>query len=550
MYQDSYKVARTILAYHNQKVTEDILDTKSEEKGYLDNQALFAAYNNNIDLSSLNLTELQLKIIKRCENIRTELVGSKFMPGINSNITNFLQNYYQKLLLNSNEETQLVEAIFITIRNLLLPTHYISYYGNEQIIAISLIYIPQIKAAIDDELEFAKIMQQIINEVLLARVRRKTKSTENKKKQFIATKKQDIVKKPSKRELQESKAPTIQKASSSPSQESNQHEFISKATNSIYINSIIASPSQVQQYKIYTTEFDQTILANKLTTHQELLNLRNQLNLKMKDLKKTALKSALKLQLKLQTKQLRNHFINNEDGILDSKKLSNIVTNPLKLNYFKQINKHLTNHTIVTLLIDNSGSMRGKPIAIAAICAEIISKILERCSIKTEILGFTTRHWKGGESYKKWQKEGAPTNPGRLNDLRHIIYKSSSISWHSAKLNLGVMLKDGLLKENIDGEALAWAYTRIIKKPEPRKLLIIISDGAPVDDCTISSNQKSLLDNHLKDTIKHIESNKKIELIAIGVGHDVNRYYSDAINIKTIDELNDTLLQKLTEVIS
>jgi cobaltochelatase CobT len=237
-----------------------------------------------------------------------------------------------------------------------------------------------------------------------------------------------------------------------------------------------------------------------------------------------------------------------EEGYLDTSRLSRIIANPQnKLSYKKEKEVEFKD-TIVSLLIDNSGSMRGRPITVAALCSDILAKTLERCQIKTEILGFTTKAWKGGESREKWIKKQKPSNPGRLNDLRHIVYKSADSPSRRSKQNLGLLLREGILKENIDGEALMWANSRLKNRQEKRKILIVISDGAPVDDSTLSVNPGNYLEKNLREVIYQIEKNKEVELIAIGIGHDVSRYYSKAVTIMDVDQLGEVLLEELSEI--
>ena len=237
-----------------------------------------------------------------------------------------------------------------------------------------------------------------------------------------------------------------------------------------------------------------------------------------------------------------------EEGILDSSKLTIVIMDPYNSLSFKKEKKTDFKDTLVTLLIDNSGSMRGKPISVAAICADILSRTLERCMVKVEILGFTTKHWKGGSSREKWMKNDKPSLPGRLNDLRHIVYKSADTQWRQAKNNMGLMLKEGLLKENIDGEALKWAFNKMNKRKEDRKILMVISDGAPVDDSTLSANTSDYLETNLKKTVKWIESKSNIELLAIGIGHDVTRYYNKAVKITDVQDLGDVMINQLTDL--
>ena len=304
------------------------------------------------------------------------------------------------------------------------------------------------------------------------------------------------------------------------------------------------------RYKFYTQEFDEIINAEELESEEELLRLRQNLDQQLQGLKNFISKLANRLQRKLLAKQNRSWNFDLEEGSLDTSRLTRIITDPLNSLSFKKEKDVKFKDTLVTILIDNSGSMRGKPISVAAICADILSRTLERCSVKVEILGFTTKQWKGGKSRQKWLDNEKPLFPGRLNDLRHIIYKSADTPWRQSKNNMGLMLKEGLLKENIDGEALKWAYNKILTRKEERKILMVISDGAPVDDSTLSTNTSDYLENNLKQTVKWIEKNSSVELLAIGIGHDVSRYYNRAIKIADVQDLGDVMINQLTDLFS
>ena len=301
-----------------------------------------------------------------------------------------------------------------------------------------------------------------------------------------------------------------------------------------------------KEYKIYTSEFDETEKAETLENSEEISKLRKNLDQQLTSFQDIITKLANKLQRQLLAKQNRSWEFDLEEGLLDSSKLPRIIIDPYNSLSFKKEKDLEFKDTVVTLLIDNSGSMRGRPITIAALCADILSRTLERCSVKVEILGFTTKNWKGGKSREKWNKHGKLKNPGRLNDLRHIIYKSADTHWRQSKKNLGLMLKEGLLKENIDGEAITWAFNRLKKRKEERKILMVISDGAPVDDSTLSVNSGDFLEKHLKQTVKSIEKNSDIEILAIGIGHDVSRYYKKAIKIADVQELGDVMISQLS----
>lgn len=299
-------------------------------------------------------------------------------------------------------------------------------------------------------------------------------------------------------------------------------------------------------YQAYTTEFDQIRDAADLCDSEELVRLRFQLDQQLSHLQGVVARLANRLQRRLLAKQTRSWDFDLEEGILDAARLARIVANPTLTLSYKQEKDTEFRDTVVTLLIDNSGSMRGRPITVAALSADILARTLERCGVKVEILGFTTSQWKGGKAREQWIANGKPENPGRLNDLRHIIYKAADTPWRRVRKNLGLMLKEGILKENIDGEALLWAHNRLIGRSEQRRILMVISDGAPVDDSTLSVNQGSYLEHHLRSVIDYIETRSPIDLLAIGIGHDVTRYYRRAVTIMDAEELGGTVLKQLT----
>ena len=306
--------------------------------------------------------------------------------------------------------------------------------------------------------------------------------------------------------------------------------------------------SRVSDYKLFSTKFDETIAAEDLCDAEELTRLRAYLDKQINHLQGVVARLANRLQRRLMAQQNRAWDFDLEEGILDPARLTRIVIDaqqPLSFKHEKDTNFR---DTVVTLLIDNSGSMRGRPISVAATCADILARTLERCGVKTEILGFTTRAWKGGQARELWLQSGKPPMPGRLNDLRHIIYKSADSPWRRARKNLGLMMREGLLKENIDGEALDWAHKRLLARPEQRKILMMISDGAPVDDSTLSVNPGNYLEKHLRFVIEEIETRSPVELIAIGIGHDVTRYYRRAVTIVDAEELGGAMTEKLAEL--
>ncbi|MCL4714724.1 MAG: cobaltochelatase subunit CobT [Hyphomonadaceae bacterium] len=301
-------------------------------------------------------------------------------------------------------------------------------------------------------------------------------------------------------------------------------------------------------YKVFTRAYDEVIGAEELCDGEELARLRAYLDAQLKPLQSVVGRLANRLQRRLLAKQNRAWTFDLEEGLLDTARLTRVITDPMQALSFKQEEDMPFKDTVVTLLLDNSGSMRGRPIMVAALCADILARTLERCGVKVEILGFTTRAWKGGESKQRWQEAGRPPQPGRLNDLRHVIYKAADAPWRRSRRNLGLMMREGLLKENIDGEALLWAHERLLARPEQRRILMVISDGAPVDDSTLSANPGNYLERHLRTVIHWIETRSPVELIAIGIGHDVTRYYRRAVTITDAEQLGGVMTEKLAEL--
>ncbi len=303
-------------------------------------------------------------------------------------------------------------------------------------------------------------------------------------------------------------------------------------------------------YTAFTKAYDEVVTATELASPSELEQLSRQLEQKLTQFQSITAKLAARLQRLLLARQARHWAFDLEDGMLDSRKLARVIIHPEEQLIYKIEKESEFRDTVITLLIDNSGSMRGRPITIAALCADIMSRTLERCGVKVEVLGFTTREWKGGQSYKSWMASGRPQHPGRLNDLRHIIYKSADMSWRKSRRGFALMLKDGILKENIDGEAIGWACERLLARPEQRRILMVISDGAPVDDSTLSTNHSRYLDTHLREVISSVENAGVIELVAIGIGHDVTRYYKRAVTISEISKLGETMTDQLVKLFS
>ncbi|MCK5658854.1 MAG: cobaltochelatase subunit CobT, partial [Alphaproteobacteria bacterium] len=330
-----------------------------------------------------------------------------------------------------------------------------------------------------------------------------------------------------------------------------QEEDVAESKESETLNRPTPKDDTVQffgDYRVYTTQLDEVVNARDLCDSEELQTLRRMLDRQLVRLQGVITRLANRLQRKLMAQQTLSWNFDLEEGILDSARLSRIVTNPYHPVTYKQETNAAFRDTVVTLLIDNSGSMRGRPITIAAMSADILARTLERCGVRVEILGFTTRAWKGGGAREKWISEGKPPNPGRLNNLRHIVYKDAESPWRHARIGLGLMLREGLLKENIDGEALLWAYNRLMARQEQRKILMVISDGAPVDDSTLSANRGDYLEEHLRRVIDWIETRTPVQLVAIGIGHDVTRYYRRAVTLVDVEELGGAITEKLAEL--
>jgi cobaltochelatase CobT len=537
-------------------------------RGMVDSAALQLRYHDKKTHKNYIPTENKNShlIFEAAEKARVESIGSNLMRGISQNIDNkiifdFLHNDYEKQ--SDSDTPPLGEAVYLLVREALtgvkpplITKNLMDKWGNLIQIKIAK-QLKQLAKNIDNQEEFAKASLELIKNLRLTETgefeeQEKDSDSEDKEQQNENPNQDD------EQEKQDSPAPVA----------SFEEDFTDKPKK---IDKLLAADDKVNPsskgvelkyrpntddyinesdeiYQIYTKEFDQIVAAEDLYDYEELTSLRKQLDKKLSQLKNINRRSANQFLRKLLSEQSKSWNFNLEDGIIDGRKLPTLIANPNYLEYCKTEKESQNNNTIVTLLLDNSGSMRGRPITVAAMSAEILAKTLEACGLKVEILGFTTVEWKGGNTRKKWQENGSPNKPGRLNDLRHIIYKSADTPWRKARKNLGVMLKEGILKENIDGEAIIWACRRLSVRPENRRILMVISDGAPVDDSTISANTVSYLDSHLRSVIKSIEKKSNIELIAIGIGHDVTRYYTNSVTIKEIDELENTMFQQLTEV--
>ncbi len=496
------------------------------------------------------------KLYEIAEKIRCEKIGSDQFKGVKNNIEKYYQERISSLDLKNNEE-KIIESFenFLRVKffesknNKELEKKFKNYKKNlnekfkEKIDLLS--------NSTQDQAQYNSIISNLIaNMDLDENLDKEEKHEEIKDEKQEDQKHQEQKTQEKEQEKQEmsidSGVPDLENQAKESDQDGKEIE-IEDQSKSDYKKNIKKRISDLK-YKAYTEEFDEIIKAKDLESEEELNRLRKNLDQQLLQLKNFVSKLANKLQRKLLAKQNRSWNFDLEEGLLDNSKLPRIILDPFNSLSFKKEKDIEFKDTLVTILIDNSGSMRGKPISVAAICADILARTLERCSVKVEILGFTTKHWKGGASREKWMKNDKPTLPGRLNDLRHIIYKSADLPWRQEKNNMGLMLKEGLLKENIDGEALKWAYNKMSKRKEERKILMIISDGAPVDDSTLSTNSSDYLETNLKNVVKWIESKTNIELLAIGIGHDVTRYYNQAIKITDVQDLGDVMINQLTDL--
>ena len=498
------------------------------------------------------------KLYDISEKIRCEKIGTSYFKGIKNNIEKFYQKKVSGLDLKSSED-KIIESFENYLR-----TKFLNFKNDSNIDKKLKSYkkdlneklksnINELQDLTLDQEKFNSLISQLISNLSLDQNidedKKKDEKNENDEKSSKPqNQEQQTTQKDNKNEELsiDSNVPDLENEA----QESDkaEEEFELEDSSRPDLKKRGAANFSDFKYKTYTEEFDETIKAEELESTEELARLRKNLDQQLLQLKNFISKLANKLQRKLLAKQNRSWNFDLEEGLLDTSKLTRVIMDPLNSLSFKKEKDIEFKDTLVTILIDNSGSMRGKPISVAAICADILSRTLERCMVKVEILGFTTKHWKGGSSREKWMKNDKPNLPGRLNDLRHIIYKSADTQWRQAKNNMGLMLKEGLLKENIDGEALKWAFNKMNKRKEDRKILMVISDGAPVDDSTLSTNTSDYLESNLKKTVKWIESKSNIELLAIGIGHDVTRYYNRAVKITDVQDLGDVMINQLTDL--
>ena len=497
------------------------------------------------------------EIIKDLDLTRVELLGSKKFLGVSKNLEFLFRKNINSL--DANEDSSSV-AISHWLRSELLgqelgrPDSKKFEDLYEKLISFQEKYLGQLEESLESSLDFSKVIFSLLKDLEIS-VDEQHPEEENDEKNEEENEDES-----SEEENQEEEEETDSEDGQSDEQDTSiedEEMEIEEGEIDADEDSWIENRSKLeellkkvgeQEYKVYTKDFDEEVKAEELCDSEELARLRGRLDQLMESSKNAIAKLANRLQRLLLAQQNRSWEFDKEEGQLDPSKLHKIIVDPLTPLSFKIEKDSEFKDTLVSILVDSSGSMRGRSMTTAAICADIIGSTLDRCNIKTEILGFTTKHWKGGDSRKLWLEQGKIPNPGRLNDLRHIIFKPADQAWRRGRKNLGLMLREGLLKENVDGEALMWAKNRLNKRPEQRKILMVISDGAPVDDSTLSTNSTNYLDTHLRDVIKKVETASETELIAIGIGHDVTRYYKKAVTIHRAEELGGAMLDQLTSL--
>ena len=534
-------------------------------RAFADSEALKIKYTDkNVYLASEPQGTMAKALYAIAEKIRYEKIGSNKLKGIKNNITNCYQNKFKNKKIDeikTESDVPITEAFELYLRS-----HFFNIKQNNVTKKVLSHWkdlfdknlsqnLKKLDSCIENQSEFNKLVANLIDSLDFedtdANEKNEKKTESDDSSLPEGNDEEDSM---SKREDKENNDSDLN-AFESNFESSNENKDSDKEDveeNTADPNLMRGNKNELlkQKYKIFTNSYDEIKHAEELESESEIIRLRKNLDQQLTSLQSLVAKLANKLQRQLLAKQNRSWEFDLEEGMLDASKLSRVIIDPFHSLSYKMEKETEFKDTVVTLLIDNSGSMRGRPISVAAICADILSRTLERCSVKVEILGFTTKNWKGGKSREQWNQENKPMNPGRLNDLRHIIYKSADKPWRQSKKNLGLMLKEGLLKENIDGEALLWAFKRIAIRKEERKILMIISDGAPVDDSTLSVNSGDYLEKHLKQTVKWIEENSNIEILAVGIGHDVTRYYKKAIKITDVQELGDVMVNQLTKLFS
>ena len=527
-----------------------------------DSEALKIKFSNK-DIFNQNIPKNTAckKLYEISEKMRYEILGSKMLRGVSNNLKNnynYLLSLKRKEQIKTKDDVPISEAFelymlknFFDVKLDTLSENILKFWEKDFNSSLGK-HFNFLKKNVENQIIYNSKMSEILEsmEILASEKDEENNQDEENKNEQEETSNKEASDQSD--ENQENDDFTEDQNGVDTEYDVSQHEINdqlvdtdSEKSSSENVMQKINGEVGDKEYKIFTNKFDEIAKAENLDTKEEIDKLRKNLDQQLINFQDLITKLANKLQRQLLAKQNRAWEFDLEEGLLDSSKLPRIVLDPFNSLSFKKEKDLDFKDTVVTLLIDNSGSMRGRPITIAAICADILSRTLERCSVKVEILGFTTKNWKGGKSREEWNKNNKPKNPGRLNDLRHIIYKSADSQWRQSKKNLGLMLKEGLLKENIDGEAISWAFSRLKKRKEERKILMVISDGAPVDDSTLSVNSGDFLEKNLKKTVKFIENKSDIEILAIGIGHDVSRYYEKAIKITDVQELGDVMIGEL-----
>ena len=532
-----------------------------EARALADSEALRMRYNDeNISKQNEPRGTISKSLFKIAEKIRYEKIGSDEYQGIQNNLNNF----YQKKIANSDVHSQnfIADAFEAYLRknimNMPIDENKKQDFKRWDDLFNKKIFtkIDNLTTSLNDQQQYTNLVKSIIEDLDINDQKNDPQNIENENGEDNNNENQNQQQSLEEEQNQQSKNQEFEMENIVPEIEfdpsmKDQEAMLEDSDDESIPQSQRQPPKDgnPRKYSIFTNQFDKIIDAKDLITEDEIKKLRGNLDLQLSSLQNFISRLANKLQRKLLAKQNRSWNFDLEEGILDASKLPRVIIDPFNSLSYKKEKDIDFKDTVVTLLIDNSGSMRGRPITIAAICADILSRTLERCSVKVEILGFTTLNWKGGKSREAWMKN-KKNNPGRLNDLCHIIYKSADTPWRRAKNNLGLMLKEGILKENIDGEAILWAHNRLKKRKEERKVIMVISDGAPVDDSTLSVNSGNYLEQHLKKVVKWVEASKDIEINAIGIGHDVSNYYEKAIKIADVQELGDAMVDQLVELFS
>ena len=545
------------------------LDNIASIRGTADNEALIYKYRNNDTYSEfLPNKEKNKKIYESLENTRIQILGSKYMRGVKSNLLslyekNCNEKNYSNITSQSDLEIEHALEIYLKkkIDTNIVPksaSHALSYWSKwlDSKVGTS---IDDLLENVDNQEKFAKLANKLISDLKLYDTNENKDESEddNKGQQTEELDNPDIDETESQSsmsddDMENTEEEVQSEESELPVDENNEEMQDLEDDGSENVKPQYKESKSVEtilsEYMVYSNKYDEIITAQDLCEDEELNRLRKYLDQQLKSFQTIISRLANRLQRKLLAKQNRSWEFNIEEGLLDTSRLTRVITDPFYSLSFKKEKDTDFKDTVVSLLIDNSGSMRGRPITVAAMSADILARTLEKCGVKVEILGFTTKAWKGGKSRESWMQNNKPPSPGRLNDLRHIIYKAADEPWRRSKKNLGLMMREGLLKENIDGEALLWAHKRLQNRYEARKILMVISDGAPVDDSTLSVNSGNYLEKHLRGAINWIENKSDVQLLAVGIGHDVTRYYKKAVTIVDAEQLADVMTEQLVDL--